>query len=66
MAQQLALGGEERLRAMRLEQGLIGDVQPQLERLLGWAGAWPARDSFWYSLAKRWLASCQAPAATAS
>ena len=34
MAQQLALGGEERLRAMRLEQGLVGDIQPQLERLV--------------------------------
>ena len=37
-----------------------------LSASFGWFGAWPARDSFWYSLAKRWLASCQAPAATAS
>ena len=66
MAQQLALGGEERLRAMRLEQGLVGDIQPQLERLVRLVRRLAARDSFWYSLAKRWLASCQAPAATAS
>jgi hypothetical protein len=32
MAQELALCFQERLRPMRLEQGPVGDIQPQLER----------------------------------
>ena len=38
MAEELALRLQEPLRAMGLEQGPVGDVEPELERLLGLGG----------------------------